>query len=752
MRRYFTILTIIFVLATLLRAPQTSGSGQEQEQKSKTVGTASTAGNSEQRNETLIRIDTELVQIDVVVEDEKGLLVRDLKRDDFQLIEDGKPQKIAYFSAGTASRPARWPGSPAARKGAVENPSSATEETVDTGRYIVLAVDDLHLSPGSLLVARQSLQRFIDQQISLNDRTSLITTSGMLGQFQQFTNERELLRRAVSRLSVRERVASGALDTPRISPYQAELIDSNDPDSLELAVQEIMLALRVDRRQATGMAQGRARQIVSENNSVTMATLSTLENVIRDLKSLPGRKVMILVSDGFLLGGMRDSRHYDLRRITDAATKAGVTIYSIDARGLIALPGEMDASQPGGMSPTLPGVRSRIAFGSIEAQRDGINALAADTGGKAIFNNNDINLGFQKILDDTETYYLLAFEPSGSYRDGRFRKIEVKVPGHPKYRVRTRKGYFAPDEKQLARAEREQSRLIEAALTSPKEATKLRDLQIRNALSALTPIRDIPLGLTAGYLETREEGQMIDLSAHIDVNGIRLQTAGERQQARLELISLIFDENGRTVDNRTEKMELNLSEESRATALRNGLGYRRLLKLKPGFYQVRMLLRQEGSPTIGSAGTWIEIPDPARHQLTLSSIFLTRGEPSETSRPDATTSDPNVRSLVYRSFPRRAKLDFLVFTYNAKPGEKGPPDAAIQTQLFTGNKLIYASPLGAIFPPGKKDEIDPARIPYQARLDLSAFDPGSYELRIVVIDRLAKSTAKRAINFEIERE
>jgi hypothetical protein len=174
----------------------------------------------------------------------------------------------------------------------------------------------------------------------------------------------------------------------------------------------------------------------------------------------------------------------------------------------------------------MPGVRSRIAFGSIEAQRDGINALAADTGGKAIFNNNDINLGFQKILDDTDTYYLLAFEPPVSYRDGRFRKIEVKLPGHPKYRVRTRKGYFAPDEKQLARAEREQSRLIEAALTSPKEATKLRDLQIRNALSTLTRFAIFHLASPAGYIETREEGQMIDLPAHIDVNGIRLQTAG----------------------------------------------------------------------------------------------------------------------------------------------------------------------------------------------------------------------------------
>lgn len=752
MRRYFITLTVIFVLATLPRV----GQGNLVNGANRTDLDQEQNPSVERKNETLIRIDTELVQIDVVVEDEKGLLVRDLKREDFQIIEDGKPQKIAYFSAGTASRPALWPGRSMERKGSIESATDSSGESIDTGRYIVLAVDDLHLSPGSLLTAKQALQRFVDQQINLNDRTSLITTSGMLGQYQQFTNERELLRRAVGRLSVRERIASGALDTPRISPYQAELIDSNDPDSLELAVQEIMLALRVDRRQATGMAQGRARQIVSENNSVTMATLSTLENVIRDLKSLPGRKVMILVSDGFLLGGMRDGRHFDLRRITDAATKAGVTIYSIDARGLIAVPGELDASQPGGMSMLMPGlmpgVRSRIAFGSIEAQRDGINALAADTGGKAIFNNNDINLGFQKILDDTDTYYLLAFEPSGSYRDGRFRKIEVKLPGHPKYRVRTRKGYFAPDEKQIARLEREQSRLIEAARTSPKEATKLRDLQIRNALSSLTPIRDIPIGLSAGYLETREEGLTVDLSAHIDVNGIRLQTEGTRQRAQLELISLIFDENGRTIDNRTEKMDLNLGEESYATALRNGLGYRRLLKLKPGFYQFRLLLRQEGSPTIGSAATWIEIPDPARRQLTLSSIFLTRGDQSETPQRDGATTDPHARSLVYRNFPRKTKLDFLVFTYNAKPGEKGLPDAAIQTQIFTGNKLIYASPLGALFPPEKKDEIDPARIPYRARLDLSAFDSGSYELRVVVIDRLAKSTAKRSINFEIERE
>ncbi len=698
-----------------------------------------------------VRIETELVQIDVVVEDEKGQLVRNLKREDFQLTEDGKVQSLSYFSVGTASRPARWLKGD--RTAVPASGGTATESVIDTGRYLVLAIDDLHLSPGSLLTAKQALQRFIDQQISTSDQTSLITTSGTLGLYQQFTNERDLLRRAVSRLSVRERVVTSSSDIPRITPYQAEMIDSNDPDSLELAVQETMAALRVDRRMATGMAQGRARQIVAENNSVTMATLSTLENVIRGLRNLPGRKVLVLVSDGFLLGGLREGRHYDVRRITDVATRAGVVIYSLDARGLVALPGEMDASQPGAGGLIMPGVRSRLANGGIEAQRDGIYALAADTGGKAIFNNNDINLGLQKVLDDTEVYYLLAFEPTTSYRDGRYRKLEVKLPGYPKYKVRTRKGYFSPDDKQLAKIEREQAKLLEMARNSPKEAVKLRDQQLRTGLSALTPVRDIAIGMTAGYLDTRDEGTSIDLSAHIDISGIEFRNEGDRHRAQLELVSIIFDENGRTVDNRSEKMELNLRNESLAEARRNGLGYRRLLKLKPGFYQARLLLRQEGTLRIGTANTWIEIPDLARQQFALSSIFLTPSDP-RTEKGGLVNEDgqgSSNRALVYRRFPHQGNLDFLVFAYNAKIGENGLPDAAIQTQLYAGSRLIYASPLGAFFTPDKRQEIDPARLPYRARLDLSAFEPGSYELRVVVIDRVARSTIKRSINFEVER-
>lgn len=733
MRKHSIIFTILLTTAILAGLRVAAQQGQRP---------------GEQKGESLIRIETELVQIDVVVEDRKGVLVRDLKREDFQLFEDGKPQVISNFSVGTGSRPAQWlKGREALAEGKAGNVAAAPTVAIE-GRSIVLAVDDLHLSPGSLMTARAALQRFVEQQLASGDRAALVTTSGTLSQYQQFTTDRDVLRRAVNRLSVRERTVTSGFDVPRITPYQAELIDNNDPDALELAVQELMTAQRIDRRQATGIAQGRARQIIGENTSVTMSTLSTLENVIRDLRGLPGRKVMVLVSDGFLLGSFREGRYFDLRRITDAATKAGVVIYSIDARGLVAMPGDMDASQPGTFAQILPGVRSRISNGSIEAQRDGMYALAADTGGRAIFNNNDLNLGLRRVLDDTDFYYLLAFEPTVSYRDGRYRRIEVRLvnrPDYAGYRLRTRKGYFAPDEKRLAKEEKEREKLVEASLSSPKEAQKLREIQIRTGLSALSPIRDLPLGVSAAYLDTREQGSTVDIAAHIDAAALQLRTEGDRHRARLEIDTFIFDENGRTVDSRAETMNLDLREESLSRALRDGLGYRRLMKLPSGFYQIRMILRQQGNAAIGSASAWVEVPDLAKKELTLSSIFLTEGHEGKGGNNEAS----DARSLVYRQFRRGSRVDFLVFTYNARSGEKGLPDVAVQSQIYAGNRLVFATPLTALQITAPQDGGDPARIPYYARLDLESFEPGSYELRLVTIDRVARSTTRRTITFVV---
>ena len=273
----------------------------------------------------MLRIETELVQIEITVTDKQGKVIKDLKQLDFELKADGKPQEIGYFSVGTSVTPARWITTETTSKNK-ENKTIEPTREVRAGRYIVLAIDDLHLSFSSLNYTRKALVKFVDQQMAGGDQIALITTSGQLGMFQQFTSDRDILKRAIERLSLRERkVFTSPSDVPRITPYQAELIDDNrDPDALTVAVNEIMAQQPGTTRQsATQQAQMKARSIVAENTSITKSTLTTLELIIRSLRELPGRKSLIMMSDGFLLGGSNQGSGYDLRRITDAATRAG---------------------------------------------------------------------------------------------------------------------------------------------------------------------------------------------------------------------------------------------------------------------------------------------------------------------------------------------------------------------------------------------------------------------------------------------
>jgi VWFA-related protein len=723
------------------------------------------------QDETLLRLATELVQIDLLVTDSKGNLVRDLKREDFELLEDGIRQQITHFSVGTATRPATWLSAEPKKP---NTDSTATPVEVRHGRYIVLAVDDFHLAPENLILAKRALLRFIEQQMVSGDQTAIATTSGTLGLFQQFTSERDVLQRAINRLSLQNRTVTTSFDVPRITDYQAELIDLGDADALELAVQEILRLEPVQDAQPPGggrqppggrgnssqgtggisardraafQAQAKARAIVAQNAHYTDATLTTLESIIRSLRPLPGRKIVVLLSDGFFMGGTRNSKHYDLRRITDAATRAGVVIYSIDARGLIATPPGGDASEPAGNGlDILPGARARIEQGALQAKLDGLNALAYDTGGFLVANTNDLSLGFQRVLNDNETYYVLAYEPTTPYRDGRFHKIEVRLVGKPGLTVRTRKGYLAPVEKA---AEKPKPLSPEKA---EKEAKAAKESQIRTGLGSLFPLRGIPVDLSAHFVNEQREGPVAVVTAHIAVAGLNFKQSGEARRTALEVVGLIFDEKGKVAANFGDRVELNLKPASFERALKNGLSYRKLAPLKPGFYQVRLAVREEGTAALGSAAQWIEIDDLSKKQLTLSSVFLSKMEDSnealtQASKPAEEPGYQPGQLVVSRRFKRGAGLDFYVIAYNAKVDGKSATDLVIQSQVFSGSKLVYASPLSRI---NSAETQDLQRLPYAARLSLASFDPGEYELRLLVIDRLAKTTAHRRLNFTVE--
>ncbi len=725
-----------------------------------------------QQNEPTIRIETELVQIEVIVTDKAGKPIRDLRREDFELKEDGKLQDVTYFSIGTATSPARWVTTGIKANSTTPTPAVTPvppASEVRAGRYIVLAIDDLHLAFSSLVYARQALTKFVDEQITNDDQVALITTSGQLGLHQQFTNNREILKRAINRLAFAERrVSTNANDVPRLTPYQAELIENNDRDALALAVNDIIQKMPGTTRQmAESQARGSARMVVAENTSITKSTLGTLENIIRSLRTLPGRKSMVMLSDGFLLGGFSQGTTYDVRRITDAATRSGVVIYALDTRGLIAMPEAFDASQPGFGNEQPPGARMSIESSAMEANRDGLNALSRDTGGFPIFNNNDLSLGLQKIIADTEVYYLLAFEPTVSYRDGRFRKLEVRVKNHPEYKVRSSKGYFAPDDKAATKVtekdEKERARFEAERLKNPDKAAKkeaaAKVALVGNAYNSLFSLRAIPTDMAVDFVDSGKGEGYATIAAHFDVSGIRFEQANERYNATVEVVGTVYDEKGKSVDGFSQKLVMTLKPVTYERILKSGFLFTRRVKLNPGFYQVRLAIIKEDARQAGSASEWVEIADLSKKQLVLSSIFIAsekesaftpppqNDKPEEEKKLDEQQAIP-IPAQISRRFPRASKFDFTIFAYNPKVNEKGEIDVIIQTQLYLADKLVMAAPPAQmqLSPEDKTASFSP----YAARMSLDKFAPGTYELRLIVVDRAAKTTAKRSLTFAVE--
>ncbi len=738
-----------------------------------------------------IRIETQVVQVEVTVTDKQGKVVRDLTRADFELKEDGKPQDIAYFSVGTATRPARWLGTESKPKNkdasAPPTPTTTPAEAL-AGRYIVLAMDDLHLSAATLMQVRQALLKFVAQQVGSGDQVALMTTSGQLGMFQQFTNDRDVLQRAINRLTVQERQVTNSFDVPRITSYQAELIDMGDNDALEIAVQEILKQTGApsvpassgggrgargaggaqsgvtERERAMETARGLARQIVLQNAHYTNASLNTLQAIIRTLSALPGRKVMALVSDGFFLNSRSADTMNTLRRVVDAANRAGVVIYAIDARGLAVSP-LFDASQPGFGNEQPPGVRERVENASLEALRNGPFALANDTGGFMVMNTNDLNLGFQRVLQDTEAYYLLAFEPVESYRDGRFRKLEVRLKNHPEYKVRSSKGYFASDEKAEAKVaekeEKERVKLEEERAKNPEKVsqkeTAVRNTRAWEALGSLFPLRGIPVEMSVDFVDSGKGVALALITAHLDITGLKFDQVNGQHSATVEVLGTVFDEKGKPVDGFSQRLNMNLAPDKYERALQSGLVFTRRVVLKPGFYQVRLAALRAGNKQTGSASDWVEVSDVSKKQLVLSSVFLTTEKETNylTAQMDrknvssAETQEPApIPTQVARRFKPGASFDFSIFAYNAKADSKGVTDLVVQSQIFSGSKVIFASPVAKIeSSPELKGE---NYAPYAARLSLDKFEPGAYELRMLVIDRIAKISAKRTLNFVIE--
>jgi VWFA-related protein len=690
----------------------------------------------------VLRVYTEIVQTDAMVFDKQGRFVDGLKGSDFELRIDGKPKQVEFFEKVTAGSINEEMQIAAARGSARTDPSNTRAPApLDRGRPIFFFVDDLHLDLPAWQMTRKLITRFIDNEMGQNDQAAIASASGQIGFLQQLTDNKTVLRMALERLKVRPYTVRD-FERPTMTEYQALLVANHDNDLLDyFASATIRLNPGMMREMAESLVNARAQTLVQQSGMVTTNTLAGLEGLIKSANTLPGRKLVFFISGGFFLDDRTSDSRSRLQRITSAAARSGVVIYSLDARGLVAsledisTPGEFDVS----------GTLQRANSGELHASQDSLNALAADTGGKAVFNTNSLEPGLSRALKETSTYYLLAWKPDRGSQQSKFHRIEVKVVGRPDLIVQVRRGFFDREPEIAKTAKAEKSSNDKKA----GEVAKSPEAELRKAIAAPFPARDIPVALSLTYLNNQPKGMMLSTALQVANEFLSFVPANEKYTAVVTVAGSVFDDKGNNGAGFSNRITMQ-APSVEATKGGRDLTYGYPVYVKPGLYQVRVAVRDETTGRSGTAHGWIEIPNLSSGQLALSSLMLgsrTAG-PGTTNASAISDKPPNPVALsIDHNFSPDGFLRFLVLVYNAAlaPGDS-KPDVAVQVQIVRDEQPVTTTALKKISVEGITDL---TKIPYAAEVSLNGLPAGRYLLQVTVVDRISKKSASQQSRFEI---
>lgn len=701
----------------------------------------------QQQSDDVLRVNTELVQTEVLVLDAQERFVDGIGREQFELRVDGKPVPVSFFervSAGSVKEEQLA----SARAGAAAAAERESPVRVSNrGRTIIFFIDDFHLSAESLQRARKSMLYFIDKQMGVGDQVMIASATGQIGFLQQFSDNKAVLRAALERLVHKPYVVRD-VEGMGMTEYQALRIEQGDADALYYYVNRMEQETRFQvggggkggpsKEQIAKIIKERAKFMLKQSANVTASTLKSLENLVQATTPLAGRKVLFFLSDGFYLNDRNSDARGRLENISDAALRAGAVIYSLDTRGLL-LP-EADASS-GRVDPI--GQLARANAGEVAASQDPLTALASDTGGRARLNTYSLIPAVERALKDNSNYYLLAWKPADEeQKGGKFRKVEVSIKGRPELTVRLPRGYLAPDVK--AAATTSTARNEKTASSSGKtEVLKPADADFREALTAFAPKRAIPTLLSTSYLDTPNNGTLLTASVQVAQSALSYGADG-KQPAAVDVAGVVLNDQGKPAA--SFKTRLNVNPRSTDTAALDAASviYNYKSPLKPGLYQVRVAARDDRSGRVGSNMQWIEIPDLTSKRLTLSSLLIGGQLIGSAEKKEA---DAQVQFSVDRRFQRSSHLGFWIFIYNAGRDAQGQPDVTAQVQIFRDSQSIVTTPPRKLSMAGITDL---ARIPYGGDFALSGLAPGRYVLQITITDRVANASASQRTSFTVE--
>jgi VWFA-related protein len=680
---------------------------------------------------SVLRAQSQIVRIDVEVTDGKGRPVKGLRPDQFTITDDGKIEKISAFSysdiekmetAGPEdTKPIVIPvdnAGPNVRPAQAE----AISNQVHDRRMIALFFDMTSMGTDDILRAHDAAEKYLKKQMSPADLVAIVTFGTNLSILANFTNDRDTLEKAVAALVPG---AASQLANPLYAAAQnGEYSVQQDTGAAYMADETEFNVFNTDQK------------------------LEAIENFTEVLAGIPGRKALVEFTGGITQTG--EENRAALRAATDAANRADVSIYSIDARGMFATP-------PGGDATTAASSGNSMFSGASvfhqtdqrESSRDTLATLSSDTGGRAFFDLGDLSDAFPKIQSENSGYYLIGYNlPPDVKRDGSWHAVRVKVNARGAH-VRYRNGYYAP--RDFQHLEKED-----------------RDQQLADAMNSENPEVDLPIAVETGMFRISDQQIYVPIAAKLSSTALDWAQKHDRREAAFDFAAEVRAvASGQIVAQLRDTITVHLAEERYHQVSRSNLVYQGGVVLVPGNYRLKFLAREDESGKIGTFEQPLNIPARQAARMTLSSVLLSSQLVSAEKSSEVRTQGEGIRARLAESplqvqgekiipsvtrFFNQGQTLYVFFQayFPEKAAKSSPFDASTLRGglvLFRNGVQVNATPL---LPPAEIDARSHTAS-FRLSIPLSKLPKGRYTVQAIAIAAGTQQAAFGRSYFALEQ-
>ncbi len=680
---------------------------------------AQAAGGRPQAQPPTFRAQVNVVQVDAVVLDKQGNFVPDLRQEDFEVLEDGKPQRLA--STLTVNVPVERVDAPLFAVGSrAIKPDVQSNARRFEGRVFIIVLDDLHTAPNRSHIARRIAREFIEKNVAPNDISAVVPTSGNRNAAQEFTSDRRLLLQAVDQFVGRKVLPPGAAAVNNdLSPESGFTGGGQDPAAPQRVYNaQAMLQTLTAVTSTAARIRDRRKAIVyvSEGIDYGFGEVSQASNVTQT-----SSEGAVTSSGGFVTDGASLDVRNRMIDFVNMANRGNVTLYAFDPR--VFTQGGDDfvdiASGPPEKIDSgheMDKVKTFKQQNDLRASQDNLRTMSTETGGFAVTGSRQqLEAGFGRVRTETSNYYMIGYYPANEARDGKFRRIEVRVK-RPGLRVIARKGYAAP------KGNAPPPVAVDAqAGTSPA---------VYEALSSALPVSGFTLSTSAVPFRGPSANASVAIIVQVSGKDLTFIQNGDRFEDTVELSVVAIDKTGKTRGGERTTIEMPLSQQTQSLVAQAGLVFQMRMDLPPGQYQLRVAGRDAGSERVGSVHFDLEVPNFSAGPLAMSGLVLTAEQAGQipNPRPDEVLKKLLPGSPVTtREFAASDELTVLAEVYDNKADQLHT--VRLITTVTADDGRVLATQSDA------RSTSDLARTArgafgFMQRVPLGGLAPGLYVLRV----------------------